>query len=308
MANRNEIKELLEDELLLEAIEIVLESGKFSFVPLQSKLKIGFARAMRLIEKIKALNQALQLLSDGGAIEDSSLVKICKAIVKYNQGRKPVNGQYLIRNDMFEKLYALITLPSPEKPKCGLCKDTGQVGKEQTYHGRSVGFKACPECEDEQPSEPTGEFVKRWRKLLNPEELEKKKSVIFICVGDMEDALDRLEQAEKENELLERRITNTNPICPLCEERFEAGQFAIHFITQCKKAHEALVLINPKDEVVKQLQSSLSSRDGLIRELYFASRAGGIAKKFFDKKCSEILGAETPENILKEKNGKTENR
>lgn len=37
-----------------------------------------------------------------------ALEKICKAIVEYNKDRKPINGQYLVRNDMFQKLKELL--------------------------------------------------------------------------------------------------------------------------------------------------------------------------------------------------------
>ena len=39
--------------------------------------------------------------------------------------------------------------------KCEMCNGTGQIGEEQSYYGRSVGWKVCPKCNDEStPEEP----------------------------------------------------------------------------------------------------------------------------------------------------------
>ena len=34
-----------------------------------------------------------------------------------------------------------------ETEMCDLCHDTGQIGKEEFYQGRSVGWRACPKCD-----------------------------------------------------------------------------------------------------------------------------------------------------------------
>lgn len=84
-----------------------------------------------------------------------------------------------------------------QEPKCKTCGGTGQVGEEESYHGRSAGYKECPDC---QKAEPT-EFTKTIRhKLLD---------VALYCGGmtetaepfrDLREACDIIDQQAEEIE------------------------------------------------------------------------------------------------------------
>lgn len=82
----------------------------------------------------------------------------------------------------------------PMTEPCPKCKGAGQVGKEQSQHGRSVGWKECPECE-------IAEFVKEVRKYANIDENDDdfdREYFIECAYIDLRKALTYIEQLQGE--------------------------------------------------------------------------------------------------------------
>ena len=55
----------------------------------------------------------------------------------------------------FDDIIGLYAEKDP-KPACDTCGGTGQIGEEEFYLGRSVGWKACPKCYPDEPIEVEG--------------------------------------------------------------------------------------------------------------------------------------------------------
>ncbi len=79
--------------------------------------------------------------------------KCCSGACRAKKSRRTVGTAHGQAHGVTVRPESVTVSPSVTKPKCETCKDTKQVGEEESLHGRSMGFKECPDCQTEKWSD-----------------------------------------------------------------------------------------------------------------------------------------------------------
>ena len=170
-----------------------------------------------------SLRQVEKMLDEERTCDDDCMCNICIA-----------------KQQTWEAQQALTTLLN--QPECETCGDTGQIGEEEFYQGRSVGWKACPDCKQPVPGELEKKAKAKWTEF-EPHQNE----LLDYAISNLYDTCkiaDR--QAEEIKEL------QADKPCPCCGQK---GCFEIH---TCNKS---------KCEIVTELQARINRLYAKLKDI-----------------------------------------